>query len=186
MTRAHTRPPYGQTPELLTPRTRMRGHRTEDFDAMVRMWSDEQVVRHILARPSTSSETWSRLLRYVGHWQILGFGYWAIEDRATGAYLGEVGFADYKRDISPSLGGVPEAGWVIVPDAQGKGLATEVLAAALAWADANFVEPGTTCIMSPQHAASVRVARKNGFAERGLATFMNEPTLVMERRRPDR
>lgn len=62
---------------------------------------------------------------------------------------------------------------MIVPDAQGKGLATEVVAAALA--DANFVEPGTTCIMSPQHAASIRVARKNGFAERGLATFMNEP-----------
>lgn len=185
MSRTKSQPPFGQTPELLTPRLLMRGHRAGDFDAMLHLWSDERVIRHILGRPSTPSETWTRLLRYVGHWQVLGFGYWAIEDRTTGAFLGEVGFADYKRDIQPSLDGVPEAGWVIAPEAQGKGLATEALAAALAWADANFIDPKTTCIMAPQHAASIRVAAKNGFAERGLATFMNEPTLVMERIRPN-
>jgi RimJ/RimL family protein N-acetyltransferase len=48
------------------------------------------------------------LLRYVGHWSLLGFGYWILEERATGEFVGEVGFSDYKRDVEPALGAVPE------------------------------------------------------------------------------
>ncbi|MDH4441085.1 MAG: GNAT family N-acetyltransferase, partial [Rhizobium sp.] len=128
-------PVPGPAPDILTPRTLMRAHRLTDFEPMATMWSDDAVTRYILGRPSTRAETWSRLLRYIGHWQALGFGYWAIEDRATGGFIGEVGFADYQRDIEPSLGDTPEAGWVLSPDVHGRGIATEVMSAALDWAD---------------------------------------------------
>lgn len=174
----------GTAPDILTARTRMRAHRISDFDAMVAMWRDDIVTRYILGRPSTASETWSRLLRYIGHWNALGFGYWAIEDRDTGRFIGEVGFAEYKRDVEPPLGDAPEAGWVLVPDVHGKGIATEVMTAALDWADQNFHDPETVCIFDPDHQGSMRVAAKLGYRPSHLASFMDKPTQVMTRLRP--
>lgn len=177
-------PAQSTAPEILTARTRMRAHRIADFDAMVAMWSDDIVTRFILGRPSTESETWNRLLRYIGHWQALGFGYWAIEDRETGRFIGEAGFANYKRDIEPPLGDAPEAGWVLVPEVHGKGIATEVMSAALAWTDRNFADPETVCIFDPEHQGSMRVATKLGYRPSHLATYMDMPTQVMTRMRP--
>ncbi|WP_210245768.1 MULTISPECIES: GNAT family N-acetyltransferase [Alphaproteobacteria] len=97
--------------------------------------------------------------------------------------MGQVGFADHKRDLQPSLDGTPEAGWLIAPDMQGVGLATEALGAALAWADENFLQVGTACIIAPQHEVSIRVATKCGFLEQGFVTFRNEQTLLMRRNR---
>ncbi|MHB0954400.1 MAG: GNAT family N-acetyltransferase [Allorhizobium sp.] len=159
----------------------MRGHRAGDFDAEAGMWADERVVRYITGKPSTASESWSRLLRYIGHWQALGFGYWVVEDRDTGQFLGEVGFADYKRDIDPPLDGIPEIGWALVASAHGKGLATEAVAAAVQWGDRNFVGGKTACLFDPEHSASVRVALKNGYVEKCLTEYANQPTLIMER-----
>ncbi len=118
-------------PILTTPRTILRGHNVTDFEDSARMWADENVVRHITGKPSGRSESWGRLLRYAGHWQFLGFGYWVLEDRKTGTFLGEIGFANHRRDIKPSLGDNPEIGWVLATPAHGKGLATEAVQAAL-------------------------------------------------------
>lgn len=91
------------------------------------------VTRYIGGRPFTTEEVWTRLLRYAGHWELLGFGYWVAEEKSTGAFVGELGFADYQRDLSPRLE-VPEAGWVFVNAAHGKGYATEGVRAIHAWA----------------------------------------------------
>lgn len=170
-------------PRLVTERTMLRGHRLDDFDASAQMWADLSVVRRISGRPSTRAESWSRLLRHIGHWRALGFGYWVVEDRRSGAFLGEVGFADYRRDIDPPLDGIPDIGWVLTVAAHGRGLASETAAAAVRWGDDNLAADKTVCIMAPDHAASIRVAEKTGYREAGTATYMDEPTLVMERPR---
>jgi len=171
-------------PELQTDRLRLRGHRRDDFDMLARIWADERVVRFISGRPSTRNESWTRLLAYMGHWQALGFGYWAVEDRQTGAYIGDVGFADYKREITPPIDGIPEIGWVLAPEAQGRGFATEAVAAVLAWGDRIFPGDVTVCLFDPQHQASIRVAEKNGFSKRCDSTYRDQPTLIMHRSRP--
>jgi RimJ/RimL family protein N-acetyltransferase len=168
-------------PDILTERTHIRAHRLEDFEAMLAMWQDDAVVRHITGRPSTSNETWSRLLRYIGHWHALGFGYWVIEDRETGLYLGEAGFADFHRDMDPPLGSAPEAGWAIVSASQGRGLATEVMQAAHAWIDAHNPHGHTACILDPGHHASVRVAAKCGYRLEYETSFQGGATAVMKR-----
>lgn len=172
--------------DILTERTRMRRHTTADLDASAALWGDPDIVRHISGNPSTRSESWARLLRYIGHWEALGFGYWVVEDRATGRFLGEVGLADHKRDITPSLGPWPEIGWVIATHAHGRGLATETVAAALGWSDRWLGAERTVCIIAPDHQASIRVAQKNGFVEGGSGLFGSEksPVLIMERLRP--
>ena len=171
-------------PELITPRLLLRAPSAQDFDASAAMWADENVVRYISGKPSTSSESWARLLRYIGHWQELGYGEWIVEDRETGQFFGEVGFADHKRNMEPGLGDLPEAGWVLTTNAHGKGIATEALKAALAWADSNLASAGTACIFDPDHRASQNVARKCGYTERGMAIWETLPALVMERTRP--
>jgi RimJ/RimL family protein N-acetyltransferase len=167
-------------PRIETPRLLLRPHRAADFEAMAAMWSDPEVTRFIGGRPSTSEETWSRLLRYAGLWPTLGFGYWVIEDRATGHYVGELGFADFRRVIDPPLGDSPEAGWALAPHAHGRGYAAEALAAALAWADRTLARP-TVSIISPENIPSLRLAERVGYRETARTTYKGEPTVVMRR-----
>jgi len=171
-------------PILETARLRLRAHRIEDFPECTRMWSDPNVTRNIRSTPFSAEETWSRLLRYIGHWTLLGFGYWIIELRETGAFLGEAGFADYRRDISPSLEGIPEIGWVLAPDAHGKGFATEAVSAVVAWSDSHFNTKRTGCIIPPENAASIRVAVKCGYREFARTTYHGKPTIIYVRDRP--
>ncbi len=152
------------------------------------MWGDPLVVQHILGRPLTEEEVWSRLLRYSGSWSLLGMGYWVAREKVTGLFVGEVGFADLCRDISPSLGKLPEAGWVLSSAAHGRGFATEAVVAALEWADAQsgdrYFDAGrTVCIISPTNAASLNVAAKCGYRETARRDYREQETVVLERPR---
>ncbi|WP_176084167.1 GNAT family N-acetyltransferase [Martelella sp. HB161492] len=171
-------------PELLTARIRMRGFRLDDFEDLAAMWADPAVVRYISGTPQPRSQSWERLLRYFGHWKALRFGSWAVEDRESGAFIGGVGFSANKREITPSLEAWPEIGWTLIPAVHGRGLASEAVAAALVWADVHLSADRTVCIFDPQHAASIRVAEKNGYREMGMGDYLGHPALIMERQRP--
>jgi RimJ/RimL family protein N-acetyltransferase len=138
------------------------------------------VTRHF-GRTFTGEESWTRLMRYVGHWALLGFGYWIVEEKPSGRFVGEVGFADLRRDITPPLGDTPEIGWVLAASAQGKGFATEAARAAIAWGETNFGRRRTTCIVHPENLPSIRVAEKCGYGEVRRATYKGQPTIVFER-----
>lgn len=170
-----------EPPVLDTTRLRLRPHTTDDLDAVASMWADERVVRYINPKPSTRSESWTRLLRYIGHWHARPYGYWVIEDRETGGYLGETGFSDFKRDMTPSIEGMPEIGWVLIPDAHGRGIATEAVAAVLSWGDQELESDKTVCLFDPENAASIRVAEKNGYSVMCNTVLLDLPTLIMER-----
>ena len=103
-------------------------------------------------------------------WAWLGFGYWLVEEKSAGGFVGEMGFSDWKREIEPSLQGVPEVGWVLATRAHGKGYATEAVRAAIAWGEANVrsrrPEIGKmVCLIHPEHARSIRVAEECGFKQ---------------------
>jgi len=170
-----------QAPIIETSRLRLRGHRADDLAACAAMWADPAVTRYIGGRGSTEEEAWARILRYAGLWALLGFGYWAIEDRASGRFVGEAGFADFKRDITPALGGAPEIGWALAPWAHGRGLATEAVAAALAWGDRRFGGSPTVCLIDPANHPSLRIAEKTGFREFARATYKATPTILLRR-----
>jgi RimJ/RimL family protein N-acetyltransferase len=133
-----------------TPRLLLRRHTVADLDSCAGLWSDATVTRYIGGRPFTREETWARLLRYIGHWEALGFGFWAVEEKATGEFAGELGFADFKREMDPPITS-PEAGWAFLPRVHGRGYATEALGAALAWSDRHFHAPQTVCLIHPEN-----------------------------------
>jgi len=173
--------PSVQVPVLETERLKLRGHRLDDFNHSAAMWSDLNVTRFIGGKPLSEEECWTKFLRYFGHWSLLGFGYWVVEEKATGNFAGEIGFADYKRDLEPSLKGTPEIGWVLASQAHGKGYATEAVRAAVAWGDEHFPSARTACIIAPENLASIRVAVKCGYREFALATYKGNPTLMFVR-----
>jgi len=171
-------------PVIETERLRMRGHRVDDFADCVAMWSDPIVTRFIGGKPSTPQQTWMRMLTYTGHWSLMNFGYWAVEEKQTGQFVGEVGFANFKRDIAESMRDVPELGWALAPPFHGKGYGTEAVRAALEWGDANLNAPRTVCLISVENTPSIRVAEKCGYREFERTLFNDNPTLFFERPTP--
>jgi len=112
----------------------------------------------------------------------MSFGYWAVEERDGGAFIGEVGFANFKREIDPAIRDIPEVGWVLVRSVHGRGYATEAVAAALVWARTNLAAQSTTCLIHPENLASIRVADKCGFNWSREAVYKNEPVVIYTRK----
>lgn len=167
-------------PILETERLRLRGHVAADFEAVEAMWADPDVVRYIGGRPSTREESWARLLRYPGMWALLGYGFWAIEEKASGRLAGEGGFADFKREISPAIE-APEQGWALASWAHGKGYGAEAVAAMIAWGEGHFSRRDFVCIISPENAPSIRVAEKAGYREIARTTYKDAATVMYRR-----
>jgi RimJ/RimL family protein N-acetyltransferase len=169
-------------PAFDTDRLILRPHRVEDFPDTRAMWGDPVVTKYIGGRPFTEEECWQRLLRYAGHWALLGFGFWTVRERASGRFVGEVGLLDGKRQIDPPFDGAPELGWALAPSAHGKGYATEAVRGALGWAARHFgPKVRTVCMIDPGNLASLRVAEKCGFREYARSTYKGEPSILFER-----
>lgn len=168
-------------PTIDTPRLHLRPHQLSDFPDCCALWGNPDVTRHIRPQPFTAEEVWSRLLRYAGHWSLLGFGFWVVTDKSSGAFLGEVGFLNLHRDIEPPLELAPEVGWVFAPNAQGNGYATEAVQAALAWGDEHFGQVRMNCIITAENTASIRVAEKCGFGNPQPIIYLGEPLLLFGR-----
>jgi RimJ/RimL family protein N-acetyltransferase len=169
-------------PTIYTQRLTLRAHTRDDYAACAAMWAEPLVTRYIGGKPSPLRESWMRMLSYRGLWELLGYGYWAVADRATDRYLGDVGFADFKREIEPSIAGVPEMGWALASYAHGQGYGTEAVRAALEWADAHIASPRIVCIIAPENTASLAIAGKADFVEIAQTAYLGNPTTMFERR----
>jgi RimJ/RimL family protein N-acetyltransferase len=170
-------------PTLHSERLILRPHRLEEFDDYVAFWADPELNHYLGGQPSTREMTWSRVLRYAGTWHYLGFGFFAVEERGSGRFVGEAGFLEMCRDMTPiKTEGTLETGWVVAPSLQGKGYATEAVSTAIAWAQKQFPGRRMTCIIDPDNAASLRVAEKVGFQRLGITTYKDEPNVICERR----
>jgi RimJ/RimL family protein N-acetyltransferase len=168
---------------LDTPDLVLRGPLPGDLEAAAAMHTDPACYRFLGGKPFAREDVWRRLLSQLGHWAMLGYGSWAIEEKATGHYLGSVGFFDVQRELTPSISGTPEAGWVLTPRVHGRGYASQALQAALAWADGHLCAERITCIIDPDNVASLRLAAKFGFQEVARTTYHDAPIVLLERRR---
>lgn len=164
-------------PEIETERLLLRAHTAQDFPCMAELWSDPTSVQYTTGKPSTPEESWARLHRYAGHWLISGFGYWAWIDKATGLYVGEGGFADFKRAVDPALD-APEHGWALAAWARGRGYGREALAAQLIWAESFFKRRDFVCMIAPANERSIKLAQNVGYREYARTTYKGEPEIL--------
>jgi len=171
---------FDAAPVLETQRLRLHAHSLADFEDSASLWTDPEVTLFIGGRPSTPEEVWARVMRYIGHWAALGFGYWAVRERDSGRFIGEVGLANFKRELEPAFGDIPEIGWALRPFAQGRGYASEAIGAVTAWSDA-ALGPRTVCMIAPDNAASIRTAQRCGYRPYAEAVYRGEPARLFER-----
>jgi RimJ/RimL family protein N-acetyltransferase len=170
---------------LHSSRLTLRPHRLEDFERVAQMWANPAVVTHFGGKPFSREDSWNRLLRYVGHWQLLGYGLWAVTLAGDAQHIGDVGFLHGERTGVPPFG-CPEAAWSFHPEAQGQGFASEAVQCALDWADAAGPDgqprfARTVAMINPANAASIAVARRCSFSKFGDATYREEPVGLWER-----
>ena len=168
---------------LETARLTLRPFRASDVDAQAAMMGDARVMRYLGGHPLAREESWRKLLCGAGLWSLFGYGYWAVERREDGRLLGQVGFADFRRDMAPSVETIPEMGWLFAADTGGQGYASEAALAGLAWIDRHLAPPEVVAIIDAGNAASIRVAEKGGFDISEHATYRGEPILLFRRRR---
>jgi RimJ/RimL family protein N-acetyltransferase len=171
----------GEVPALETERLRLRAHALEDLEACCAMWADPVVTRYIGGKPFPREEVWGRIQRYAGHWSLLGFGYWVAEEKDSGEFVGELGFADMKRNIEPPLDDIPELGWALATRWHGKGYATEAVRAVIGWGDRHFGPVKTACLIHPENVASMRVAEKCGYREWRRTQYRGHETVLFAR-----
>jgi RimJ/RimL family protein N-acetyltransferase len=164
-------------PVIETERLRLRAPVMADFDAYAAMWADQRVTAYIGGNPRTRNESWARFIGMHGLWALCGYGYWLFADRRTDALMGVGGLASFERGL-PDIDGVPEAGWAMAPDAWGRGLATEAMAAVLDWSDTVLKAPIVRCIIDPGHTASEKVAAKLGFVLFGRGDLDGHPVNI--------
>jgi RimJ/RimL family protein N-acetyltransferase len=169
-------------PVLETERLILRGHVASDFPAFAAMRADPVVMRFLgKGDLLDEEESWMRFQSMFGHWQLKGFGAWAIEERVGGALIGSTGFADKKRPSSHPASGAPEMGWSLASSVHGKGYASEALRAALSWGRDFFGPARVVCVISDDNAASIRLAEKHGFRQFATASRYGLGRRVFER-----
>ena len=165
-----------------TQRLILRPHAPQDFDAMYAMSTDPQVMRFIRhGAEATRQDVWTKLLRNIGHWSAFGYGLFAVVEKSTGAYVGDAGLSNFRRELGEDFDPYPEAAWVFALDAQGKGYATEAAFAAHDWLDRKIGKGRRVCIIAPENAGSLAVARKLGYTPYAEARYKGDPVAKLER-----
>lgn len=146
-----------EIPTLDTARLRLRAFSEADFPAYRALVADPEVMRFLGdGRPLSEIDAWRQLATIVGHWVLRGFGLWAVEERATGQFVGRVGL------LEP--GGWPgfELAYTIAPTFWRRGYAREAAGAALRYAQQTLRRTEIISVIRPDNVASVRVASALG------------------------
>lgn len=141
---------------LETPRLLLRTFEERDCEALQEMFGDEDCVRYTIERPLEPWQTWRALASYVGHWQLRGYGPYAVVEKATGAMVGPVGL------WFPSEWPEPEIKWSLIKRFWRRGFATEAAMAVREMAADVLRRPRLISVIRPGNLRSASLARRLG------------------------
>jgi RimJ/RimL family protein N-acetyltransferase len=160
-------------PTIETERLTLRPFREADAAAFFELSQDPEVMRYVGdRRVPTLQEAWRAVAGWIGHWALRGYGQWAIEERASGVFIGRAGI------INPADWPGPEVGYLLGREWWGRGYATEAARVAMDW---GFREIGFADLLSlidPANQASIAVATRLGESLRGETDLMGNRVQV--------
>ncbi|MDP9333876.1 MAG: GNAT family N-acetyltransferase [Actinomycetota bacterium] len=164
----------GRCPTVETKRLLLRPFREEDVDAYAAVLQTRQ-VRASLHLPDDvgREQAWLGIAQQLGQWELRGTGQWALEEQATGTFVGRAGMHFPERADWPGI----EIGWALHPDHWGKGFATEAGAAAVEYAFVHHPVDALYSVILPENTASQAVARRLGFTLWEQRTFSHFPAI---------
>ena len=147
-----------------------------DFEDWARAMGDERTVRYTEGRVLDRARSWRHMAATIGHWQIRGYGFFSVEEKASGEWVGRVG------PFFPEGWPAPEIGWTISPDHWGKGYATEAARAALDYVFNTLGWSRVIHVILQDNERSIAVAERIGsrllLTQKGLPGVTDEEVLI--------
>lgn len=143
-------------PTLTTARLVLRAPAIDDFPAECAFYASPR--SQYVGSPAEPEQVWRMIAAFIGHWAIRGYGFWAIEDRQTGAWLGRAGL------WFPHGWPEPEIGWTLSEQAEGHGIAQEAARAARDHAYRTLGWTTAISLIDPRNARSIALAERLGAA----------------------
>lgn len=110
--------------------------------------------------------SWRYFAGVIGHWALRGFGFWAVEEKDSKRLIGGVGL------WYPEGWPEPELAYWLMPQAQGKGYATEAGLKVIEVAFDVMRLETLVSYMNPENNASIRVAERLGGTYEGTIDFL--------------
>ena len=154
-------------PTLETARLRLVAPEARHFEQYAALVADATFMQHIEQPPLGRTEAQRNLCAMLGHWHLLGWGNFLVEERETGVLVGRVGINDWEGWPEPELG------WWTAPAAWGRGYAPEAARAVLGFVRTKYDCRRLISLIRPTNLASIRVAEKLGAVPEREIEFHN-------------
>jgi RimJ/RimL family protein N-acetyltransferase len=164
-----------------TDRLILRPYELADYESYCAMVCDVTPESFPSAQPISREEAWHRILRCAGHWTLLGFGLFAVLDKATRRYIGETGLSDVHRGMGADFDSSDEAGWYFVASERRRGYGFEAAEAAHTWHSGRREQERTVCMIDPENVPSQRLAAKLGYRPFREGVYKDRPVVMFER-----
>jgi RimJ/RimL family protein N-acetyltransferase len=160
--------------KLETERLMLRPFREDDLDDFAKMCADPEVMRYISldGNPFNRIQTWIAIAGMLGHWQLRGYGMWAVEERKAGHLMGRIGF------MNPEGWPGFELQWMLGRPFWGQGFATEGAKAALEYAFLELRQNHVISMIHPKNTRSIRLAERLGESLEGETKLFDLRLLV--------
>ena len=144
-------------PTLETDRLRLRSFRDSDHDDYAALCADPEVSRYLLTgRPFSREAAWRFMAFHLGHWALRCSGFWAVEEKETGTFVGRVGFSE-----PPGWPGLELAG-ALLRRYWGRGYSLEAGRAALRFAFETLGKDRVVSCILPANRTAIRVVERLG------------------------
>ncbi|WP_040472294.1 GNAT family N-acetyltransferase [Aquimarina agarivorans] len=142
--------------ELETERLLLRQWKPSDIEEYAAICQDPKVMQYLGGKTFSRLEAWRHMAFLVGHWQLRGYGHWAVEEKKSKKLIGRVGYL-YPEDY-PGF----EIGWTLSSKFWGRGYAYEAATIAMDYAFKNLGKKEVLSLISPKNYSSIKLSKKLG------------------------
>ena len=155
--------------QLESKRLLLRQFTDGDWQDLHRYFSDPEAMFFTHGRALSEGETWRVMCSMIGHWQVRGYGPYAVEEKSSGSVLGTVGFW-YPNDWPD-----PEIKWGLARQSWGQGFATEAATLVHAAGREHLPDFALISLIHDDNKASIGVARAIGAQRERSTDYEGEP-----------
>ncbi len=160
----------------------------EDLHALHALTLPDEMRVYLGHHLPSMADSFARLLRTIGCWQVYGYGQFMVIDEQSGAIIATGGLFHSWRGHGPDFDNQVEAGWIVAQSHWGQGLATRMMTAAQQWFDKTHGPRRTVCMIEKGHGGSEKVAKRLGYLPyrqvEGDATSPDARPLILYERIP--